>query len=464
MKKTTLLLISILFCTPLFSQFHDNVWIIGRQNNEFYGKYKLDFGKFPMLPESVDETPNINRTTASFCDAQGKLLSYTNGISIWNANNQIMDGGDIINPGSFRESSIEEGGWLPKGAFYLPAPGSDSSYYLIHMGANPPDDLNNIDPFVIYYSKISKNENQGQDKIKEVNIPIVVDLIQPASTVKHANGRDWWIIIAKNIENFYYKFLLTPNGIEGPYSQEIGSAPDSEFPRTSVGGSQKFSPSGNKFIDYNGIYGFSLYDFDRCTGELSNEYRLNFLETDSTGWNYDMEFSPNGRYLYISLLWLTNRFGTTSYDIGNPFLIQYDLWSDDIASSADTIGIKDSISNPPATFSGISYIGLQVAPDGKIYSFSTHSKIHSIQEPNRKGKKARLHKRYPVIDKGLGVHYPYYPNYRLGPPRRQPLRHPRTRQSPTRQLPLGKLGYPQRITYRICRPELLRASRVVLGV
>ncbi len=42
------------------------------------------------------------------------------------------------------------------------------------------------------------------------------------SVTKHANGRDWWVIVKKHYKNKFYKFLLTPLGIQSMGYQLIG--------------------------------------------------------------------------------------------------------------------------------------------------------------------------------------------------------------------------------------------------
>lgn len=411
-KLLFILLFIAFFLKEAKAQFHDNIWFVGQDNSQFYGKYKLDFNEFPMMPKNHDVSMNFHSCSASYADRKGNLICYTNGISIWNKNHKIMEGGKIINPGEVREDFLEDGFGLDKAAFFLPKPNNDSLVYLIHRGGDYlPDSLSADEgPRVIYYSIINVKSNLGSGKVIEVNQPLILGHFEQVTANRHANGRDWWIVVSDLEEGIFYKHLLTPTGFIGPFSQPI------DLPKTRVRLSN-FSPDGTKYVSYTGYTGFSLYDFDRCSGEFSNEFILDFPPMDTTGWFYDAAFSPNNRYLYISLLWATQKFGSGNYNFSNPLLIQYDLNSNDIASSADTVGLKDSLPNPPLSWqwNGVTFNGLQLAPNGKIYSFSLNSKIHTIQEPNRKGKACRMMKRFPPVDRGISSTTPYYPNYRLGP-------------------------------------------------
>ena len=42
------------------------------------------------------------------------------------------------------------------------------------------------------------------------------------TATKHANGRDWWIIVHKYNNNKFYTLLLTPYNLLGPFTQVIG--------------------------------------------------------------------------------------------------------------------------------------------------------------------------------------------------------------------------------------------------
>ncbi|MBK6640365.1 MAG: hypothetical protein IPG39_03600 [Bacteroidetes bacterium] len=64
------------------------------------------------------------------------------------------------------------------------------------------------------------------------------------TTCKHANGRDWWLISHKYRSNIYYKFLITPDTILGPYTQQIGIV-TSNYDGF---GSARFSPDGSKYV------------------------------------------------------------------------------------------------------------------------------------------------------------------------------------------------------------------------
>ncbi|MEZ5068918.1 MAG: hypothetical protein R2847_10720 [Bacteroidia bacterium] len=71
-----------------------------------------------------------------------------------------------------------------------------------------------------------------------------------------------------NSNTYYLGLLITPNHL-GPYSQNIGNSRG-----VLPGGMTGFSPDGTKFAFFYAMYtsagGLDVYDFNRCSGALSN--------------------------------------------------------------------------------------------------------------------------------------------------------------------------------------------------
>lgn len=83
---------------------------------------------------------------------------------------------------------------------------------------------------------------------------------------RHANGRDWWFLIAEYDSKIVHRYLLDPRGINYMGIQEV------EEKIIDTPGQAAFSPDGNKFaIHYITDFGYRelhLFDFDRCSGLL----------------------------------------------------------------------------------------------------------------------------------------------------------------------------------------------------
>ncbi len=238
--------------------------------------------------------------------------------------------------------------------------------------------------------------DDGFGEVIEVNQIFLKDTLcyGKLTATKHANGRDWWLLIPKWNSAVYFTFLLTPNGLVSYGTQKIGSAP------LTNAGQSVFSPDGTKYVRYNvpgsqvGGY-LDIFDFDRCTGLLSNPRNLHL--TTQVGMP-GAAISPNSRYLYVANgLWLH----------------QYDLEATNLAASKVLIGTYDGYQSPSPT----PFFMLQLAPNGKIYmnSASSVDVLHVIHSPDLPGSACRLEQHGVQLPTRNDWSMPNFPNYRLGP-------------------------------------------------
>jgi hypothetical protein len=239
----------------------------------------------------------------------------------------------------------------------------------------------------------------GNGAVIEKNIPIIQNVILRAGGItacKHANGRDYWLVIAPSVINKFYTFLITPDSILGPFEQTIGP----KFPLPYENAYSKFSQDGSKFA--TGIFEGApvlIMDFDRCTGLFSNPKTIHFNTSGNPESPVDgctsLEFSPNGRFLYTN----------TSAQ-----LAQYDLQANNIQDSAE-IHSYDSTDRYGLGF-------LQCGPNGKLYCSTWNGgldALHVINNPNLPGDSADfVYGGQPVLtDNSNNV--PNLINYKLGP-------------------------------------------------
>ncbi|MBK8193439.1 MAG: hypothetical protein IPK76_09565 [Lewinellaceae bacterium] len=205
----------------------------------------------------------------------------------------------------------------------------------------------------------------GLGKVVYKNKPVMEDTLAPSelTAVRHANGKDWWIITPQYQKPAYYVFLFTKDGIVDTLEQTIGVPYD-------IGGWQCiFSPDGAKFVRY-GIYDdISIFDFDRATGQLSNFKFIPLEEETYQGFLPvfpGCAISPNSRFLYIA----------AQYSI-----YQFDLWADDIEASKQLIAIYDNFYSPyPTTFNT-----MQLGPDCKdLHQHSQRRRCAARHQPPRR--------------------------------------------------------------------------------
>ena len=323
MKKIYLLLLCLSLSAFSFSQKETNNWIFGLSN-------WMDFNTDPI---TIDATPNFiffaERNSVSMSDEAGNLLFYSDGLSIFDKNHGLMPNG-----------SIQANTSVTHPIFAIPKPGSDQSYYMI---------INNFGFAGSFLSwiEIDMTLNGGLgDVVLNVGEVLLDNPTGKITAVLHANLTDVWVVSHEVNSNNYHTWLATENGISNtPIISSVGSdILGSDF--NSQRGQIKTSHDGNRIIAANqGINTVEVFNFDRGTGILNNPIILtNFIGP------YGIEFSPTGRYLYLS------------HDGGfQQELIQLDLFFNniiDITNSAQVIG------NP---FNFGSAGGLQIASDGKIY-------------------------------------------------------------------------------------------------
>ena len=232
--------------------------------------------------------------------------------------------------------------------------------------------------------------------------------------IRHANGRDWWILTHGFPNNKFYKFLATPWKVELVGEQCIGSEfiiRDEYFSGNDRIGDCCVNEQGTQ-ICINKKDGFiEVYNFDRCSGILSNPVTI--LRNSNCKFT-TMSFSPSGRFLYCIFTVEPN---DTTY---KSQLVQFDLQNTDPDHPDSTI----LYSYQP----GKGWLeGLKIGPDGKLWItgspesdsintvFPQDSFLHFIEYPDIKGHACNLKFNQIYLNgrRGRGE-FPRIPNYNLG--------------------------------------------------
>lgn len=405
MKKTIYIIYLLCISTLLFAQKHDNIWVLGyygQNPHPILGGMIIDFNETPPLISDIDTGMDFNFTNASISDAEGNLLFYTNGIYIADASHEVMENGDSINNMGISQQYSSTGLPIPQGALILPFPENDSLYYVFHVPVIP--DTNGLDAFIfiLNYSVVNVNKNNGNGSVIDKDVTIISDTLGfgKLTACKHANGRDWWILVRKD-ERFsrdVYRLLLTPQGVFNVGKQDAG--PEIIYPNGAVG-NVVFSPDGTKYVSheirFNPLNAIDIYDFDRCTGEL--QHLEHFTMDDSIFLTGGASVSPDSRFLYI---------------VTNVSIFQFDLWAADIEATRNVVAEYDGfIGYPYPSKFGIPQIG----PNGKILiaSYATDTFMHVINTPNQPGLGSRVAQHSLGLPNLNDKSIPNFPNYRLGP-------------------------------------------------
>ncbi len=406
MKMKTLISIAVLiiYCCNIYAQTYfetekrDRVWLLGHyssggSNEPHYGGARLTFTD-DTLNTGVDlREMDFDLTNASMCDLAGELLFYTNGLAIHNRNDEVMLNGDTLLPINPLNTGIDHR--VPQSVIILKQPENDNIYYVFQANVDITPGVfgSNYNAISLHYSTIDMSQDSGFGAVVDKSVLLVSDTISygKLTATRHGNGRDWWIVTQELGSNRHYRFLLDPEGVHQMADEYFGlikNIPDV--------GQVAFSPDGTKYVNLVKTAGsidtsvLRIYDFDRCSGQLSNErlFPHNDLYVVS-----GCAFSPNSRYLYVSD-W--------------PYIMQHDMEGD--FYQPDTVAIRDSTLLPAFGF-------MRLGPDDKIYITTGYGSAYYsvINHPNLAGGACDVCQYCVNI-----LNYPWFsilnaPDYRTGP-------------------------------------------------
>lgn len=390
MKKQLLSIIILCFPLILQAQFYDANWVSGsRYGNITYANNLISYNSLPYIISSFNGKVGINSGNITFSDKKGALLFYSNGFSIVNKELNLMENGDSLSWSGLAQFSYSNGSGCFICLIGLPDSNSDSTIYLIHEYMDTSLFFGLTFPKVLY-SIIDFKKNNGLGQVSSKNNLLWTGVsIQELSACQHGNGRDWWVFAQEDTMNAYHRALLGPEGFSHIDTQRIGYKPVWDF--SEGGGQNLFTPDGTKYIDFDAWNGIRMFDFNRCTGQLSNPQLIAFDQKWSFG--AGAAVSPNSRFLYVS---------------ASNAIVQYDLWASDIKTSADTVALSTG------ALPGFSLMNLMM--DGRIYiiPFGLTRKGHFIRYPNRKGAACEVVQGGVDFPNRVDISIPHFPNYRLG--------------------------------------------------
>jgi hypothetical protein len=382
-----------------FSQKEDYIWRPMGYESTWSGTTgeTMNFNFNPPRIDSVINGMEVFATSTAICDSAGNLILYSNGTKIFSGLNT-----QILNSDNMNEFDERFGSPSKQEGLIIPFPNHENQFFFFAQKYVFLNYQGSLAPFwyPFNYSIINMNIAQGRGAVTQKNIPILIDtvMIGNLTACRHANGRDWWMLINKSPTTIWYRLLISPRGIEVVGSQDIGF----ESGLIRFGAQAVFSPDGKLFASINPNYNSPTYDyltevynFNRCTGMLSRKVALHMPDT---AYGCGIAFSPNSRYIYASS------------DIK---IHQFDLNANNIQASEVVIGTYDGFITSSGCNSTLRYS--QLAPNGKIYNSTIHScdVLNVINNPDSAGLACdfRQHQiQLPTFNGALTN----YPNFRLG--------------------------------------------------
>ena len=351
------------------------------------GATNIDFiTGIPNAYFEPNRTMQLRSAVVNVSDSVGNLLFYSNGAWIANRKNQLMVNGDSLNPSYYTTSFYNIGLRLIGSHIAVKAPGNDSLYYLFHQT----DDFNTaVHDDKCYYSIIDMHADSGYGAVIEKNHIFLNDSTTASMTAcKHANGRDWWVLIPRLNSSLYYIYLLSPLGLNYSTAQSIGNVRHGN-------GQGVFSRDGTLYCTYDTFNDLEVFDFDRCTGLFSNS---RFVAINDSMFGFGGQISPNGRFIYAS-----SGKRVYQFDVNN-------------LQNYQTVAVWDSFYSPGPPFATL-FLTQELMQDNKIYINTGNSTdyLHVINYPDSLGLKCDLQQHSFHLPTLNSSSTPFYPNYSLGP-------------------------------------------------
>ncbi|MBX9852229.1 MAG: T9SS type A sorting domain-containing protein [Cytophagaceae bacterium] len=371
MRKTTiftrkrqiyvfLLVLTLLLAnTSLRAQNLANVWYFGNKTGlQFTGGTVTQLQDGPNLTGATGEGEGC--TTIS--DGNGNLLFFTDGDNVYNRNRVVMPAGTGLT-GSYTAA---------QSALIIAQPGSVNItvggvtypryYYIFTVDATGATSG-------LRYSIVDMTLNGNLGDVTTKNTLVMANLTEGLVAIPHFNGVDTWIMArSPGTGNSYYAILVSSGGVAAPVVSSAGMIPngtstymmkaDPCYKRLAVVYHNNWN-TGTGLSDN----AFEILQFDNNTGVVS-AYPTNLKITNviqkanSADYRgiYGVEWSPNGRYLFIS-------------ELVDNMIYQYDVYAGGtfpgtVGTLAAITASKQNLGTGPTVRTG----HLQMGPDGKIYT------------------------------------------------------------------------------------------------
>jgi gliding motility-associated-like protein len=348
LKSASLIAIFLSVCLPgLLHAQQFNQWYFGR-------KAAINFnasGTGPVPFVMSNSAMMADEGAASIADERGNLLFYTNGLTVYNKQHQVMLNGDNL-LGNISSCQVA----------IVPYPGHDSLYYIFTTDA-----LENDLTAGYNYSLVNINHDNGNGEVISKNVSLWPSCTERMAVAHHANGVDLWLITNDKNSNIFRSWLITCNGILPGHVVSVTGAVLDQY-RDINAGILKVSPDGKTlcqthfpfFDELTHPPNFvQLFDFNNSTGIISNPRSITFSDAQ---YNH-AEFSPNSKLLYIT----------------RPSNKKIDQLNISLPTMAAILASRVSFTTPRG------YFDIQIGPDEKIYVAQPSAPLAVINHPDVAG-------------------------------------------------------------------------------
>ena len=345
--KNILFFILLLFISSQSYGQQDNLWILTTQNSLFFKEGKVEV-------KSDYRFGPADRAKSSICDSSGNLKLYTNGDSLYNSKNELIENGSNI--GGHGRGNVK----------ILEMPNSPNKYLIVC--ADVPMGGSAVKSRGLTYCIVEYSAKNPAGIVSKKLVPILPGKDIEFSIIKMTDDTGYWLA-ARTLNSSFdsvFIFKIDGSGVKWHLNQKARIL-DSDcklafFKCSSLsehGNRIKFSPLGNFLVINSQYRGYNIFGFDVKKGELISSHQI--FDTCA---HSNFEFSPNEKYFYCR----HNFSGFLQYEFA-------DLLVND--SIHEVTGRKILKGN---------FVGdIQLGINGKIYLTKTHEYfIGCIAYPNEK--------------------------------------------------------------------------------
>ncbi|MFN6380489.1 MAG: gliding motility-associated C-terminal domain-containing protein [Flavobacteriales bacterium] len=322
----------------------------GEANNWYFGaNAAINFETSP--PTVLDNSAmGTGEGCATMSDAEGNLLFYTDGLTVFNAIHEVMlNGEELLGGGSTTQSAL-----------IVKKPGSESIYYVFAVKEQGSGGLS--------YSVVDMEGDGGLGVVTaEKNIVLVELTSEKVTAIPHGNGGGIWVITLALLTNEFSAFLLSNSGIDTtPVTSNVGIQPVSNLGL----GYLKPSYDGEILVSahtYLAGDNLDFLSFDNLTGNISELFALSCDPFTP----YGVEFSPDQSKLYVGA------FESEIFITGE--LIQFDL------TVFEETAIQNSMTSIFNSQGDFFISAIQRGPDDLLYVANSTNFLGAILNPNAIG-------------------------------------------------------------------------------
>ncbi|MGJ5642426.1 T9SS type B sorting domain-containing protein [Formosa sp. S-31] len=332
-SKLILFIIIILYSFTALAQKETANWYFG----EYAG---LNFQNVnpSILNDGAMDTP---AGCSTISNADGQLLFYTNGQTVWNRNHDIMENGsNLAGDPNHSQSSI-----------IIPQPGNPNTYYIFLTR-----DSATSSPLVtagLFYATVKFSDQNPLGRVTAKNMILRSNTTQRITAIHDASTESIKVIAfgadsdkQEPPYDTFFVYNITSSGISNVPDKSKITNP--VFLIKSTKGGMKISPNGRliALADFDSNF-IRLFDFDINKNAVTPKTSINPNDLGDFRSPYSVEFTQDSNFLYFT----GNNANNTS------FLFKYHLATTDPLYQREILQV----------LSGNSFADLQLASNGKIY-------------------------------------------------------------------------------------------------